>query len=156
MPRRREVEKREVLPDPKFNSTELSKFINILMESGKKAVAEKIVYDALEIIHTKTKKEPLEVFKEAMTAIKPLVELKSRRVGGANYQIPVEVIPSRQVALAMRWLRDAARKRGEKSMGIRLANELMEAIDGRGAAFKRREETHKMAEANRAFAHFRY
>lgn len=156
MPRRREVEKREVLPDPKFNSTELSKFINILMESGKKAVAEKIVYDALEIIHNKTKKESLEVFKEAMAAIKPLVELKSRRVGGANYQIPVEVAPSRQVALAMRWIRDAARKRGEKSMGIRLANELMEAIDGRGAAFKRREETHKMAEANRAFAHFRY
>ena len=128
MPRRREVEKRDILPDPKFNSTELSKFINILMESGKKAVAEKIVYDALEIIENKTKKNALEVFQQAMGAVKPLVELKSRRVGGANYQIPVEVIPSRQVALAMRWIRDAARKRGEKSMGIRLANELLEAL----------------------------
>ncbi|MFN8769811.1 MAG: 30S ribosomal protein S7 [Neisseriaceae bacterium] len=156
MPRRREVEKRQVLPDPKFNSTELSKFINILMESGKKAVAEKIVYGALEIVHNKTKKDSLEVFKEAMDAVKPLVELKSRRIGGANYQIPVEVNPVRQVALAMRWLRDAARKRGEKSMALRLANELTEAIEGRGSAVKRREETHKMAEANRAFAHFRY
>ena len=156
MPRRREVAKRDILPDPKFNSTELSKFINILMESGKKAVAEKIVYDALEIIENKTKKNALEVFQQAMGAVRPLVELKSRRVGGANYQIPVEVIPSRQVALAMRWIRDAARKRGEKSMGIRLANELLEAIDGRGSAMKRREETHKMAEANKAFAHFRY
>lgn len=156
MPRRREVEKRVILPDPKFNSTELSKFINIIMERGKKAVAEKIVYNALEIINNKTKKDSLEVFKKAMEAVKPLVELKSRRVGGANYQIPVEVIPSRQVALAMRWIRDAARKRGEKSMDIRLANELMEATDGRGSAVKRREETHKMAEANKAFAHFRY
>ncbi|MBY0379315.1 MAG: 30S ribosomal protein S7 [Burkholderiales bacterium] len=156
MPRRREVEKRDILPDPKFNSTELSKFINILMESGKKAVAEKIVYDALAIIENKTKKNALEVFQQAMGAVRPLVELKSRRVGGANYQIPVEVIPSRQVALAMRWIRDAARKRGEKSMGIRLAHELLEAVDGRGSAMKRREETHKMAEANKAFAHFRY
>lgn len=156
MPRRREIEKRNILPDPKFNSTELSKFINIIMESGKKAVAEKIVYDALEIIYNKTKKDSLEVFKHAMDAVKPLVELKSRRVGGANYQIPVEVVPGRQVALAMRWIRDAARKRGEKSMGIRLANELLEAIDGRGSAMKRRDETHKMAEANKAFAHFRY
>jgi len=156
MPRRREIEKRAILPDPKFANTELSKFINILMVSGKKAVAEKIVYDALDIIHNKTKKNSIEVFVQALEAVKPLVELKSRRVGGANYQIPVEVIPSRQVALAMRWIRDAARKRGEKSMGIRLANELLEAIDGRGSAMKRREETHKMAEANRAFAHFRY
>ena len=156
MPRRREVEKRVILPDPKFNSTELSKFINIIMERGKKAVAEKIVYNALEIINNKTKKDSLEVFKKAMEAVKPLVELKSRRVGGANYQIPVEVIPSRQVALAMRWIRDAARKRGEKSMDIRLANDLMEATDCRGSAVKRREETHKMAEANKAFAHFRY
>ncbi len=156
MPRRREIEKRETLPDPKFGSTDLSKFINILMKSGKKAVAEKIVYDALDIINKKIKKDGIEVYKEAMNAVKPVVELKSRRVGGANYQIPIEVIPSRQVALAMRWIRDAARKRGEKSMAIRLANELMEAVDGRGAAMKRREETHKMAEANRAFAHFRY
>jgi small subunit ribosomal protein S7 len=156
MPRRREVAKREILPDPKFNSTELSKFINIIMERGKKAIAEKIVYNALDIITNKTKKNSIEVFKQAMESVKPIVELKSRRVGGANYQIPVEVIPSRQVALAMRWIRDAARKRSEKSMDIRLANELLEAIDGRGAAFKRREETHKMAEANKAFAHFRY
>jgi len=156
MPRRREVEKRNILPDPKFNSTELSKFINIIMESGKKAVAEKIVYNALDIVHNKTKKDGLEVFRQAMDAIKPIVELKSRRVGGANYQIPVEVAPVRQVALAMRWMRDAARKRGEKSMDMRLANEMLEAIEGRGAAMKRREETHKMAEANKAFAHFRY
>lgn len=156
MPRRREVEKRQVLPDPKYKSTELSKFINILMECGKKSVAEKIVYDALEIAENKTKKTGIEVFSQAMDAIKPVVELKSRRVGGANYQIPVEVAPSRQIALAMRWMRDAARKRGEKSMGIRLANEMMEALEGRGAAMKRREETHKMAEANKAFAHFRY
>ena len=156
MPRRREVEKRVILPDPKFSSTELSKFINIIMERGKKAVAEKIVYNALDIISQKTKKDSLDVFKKAMEAVKPLVELKSRRVGGANYQIPIEVIPARQVALAMRWIRDAARKRGEKSMDIRLANELMEAVDGRGSAFKKREEVHKMAEANKAFAHFRY
>jgi len=156
MPRRRTVDKRRILPDPKFNSTELSKFINILMERGKKSIAEKIVYDALDIMQNKTKKESLELFKQAMEAIKPVVELKSRRVGGANYQIPIEVAPSRQIALAMRWIRDAARKRGEKSMGQRLANELLEALEGRGAAMKRREETHKMAEANKAFAHFRY
>lgn len=156
MPRRREVEKRKVLPDPKYHSTELSKFINILMECGKKSVAEKIVYDALEIAQNKTKKDGLAVFNQAMEAVKPVVELKSRRVGGANYQIPVEVAPGRQVALAMRWLRDAARKRGEKSMAQRLGNEMVEAIEGRGSAMKRREETHKMAEANKAFAHFRY
>lgn len=156
MPRRREVEKRKVLPDPKFGSQALSKFVNIIMESGKKAVAEKIVYGALEIITNKSKKDGIEVFNQALDAVKPVVELKSRRVGGANYQIPIEVAPERQVALAMRWLRDAARKRGEKSMDIRLANELLEAVEGRGAAIKRREETHKMAEANRAFAHFRY
>jgi len=156
MPRRREVEKRQVLPDPKFGSQTLSKFMNIIMESGKKAVAEKIVYGALDIVSNKSKKEGIEVFNQALDAVKPVVELKSRRVGGANYQIPVEVAPERQVALAMRWLRDAARKRGEKSMDIRLANEMMEAIEGRGAAMKRREETHRMAEANKAFAHFRY
>ena len=156
MPRRREVEKRSVLPDPKFNSTDLSKFINILMESGKKSVAEKIVYDALEIIANKTKKDAIEVFNNALVAVKPVVELKSRRVGGANYQIPIEVAPVRQMALAMRWLRDAARKRGEKTMNQRLANEMMEAVEGRGAAMKKRDEVHKMAEANKAFAHFRY
>jgi small subunit ribosomal protein S7 len=156
MPRRREVEKRNVLPDPKFGSQTLSKFMNIIMESGKKAVAEKIVYGALDIASTKSKKDAIEIFTQALEAVKPIVELKSRRVGGANYQIPIEVAPERQVALAMRWLRDAARKRGEKSMDIRLANEMMEAIEGRGAAMKRREEVHRMAEANKAFAHFRY
>lgn len=156
MPRRREVEKRQVLPDPKFGSQTLSKFMNIIMESGKKAVAEKIVYGALDIVANKSKKDGIEVFNQALEAVKPVVELKSRRVGGANYQIPIEVAPERQVALAMRWLRDAARKRGEKSMDIRLANEMMEALEGRGAAMKRRDEVHRMAEANKAFAHFRY
>lgn len=156
MPRRREVEKRNVLPDPKFGSQTLSKFMNIIMESGKKAVAERIVYGALDIVANKSKKEGIEVFNQALEAVKPVVELKSRRVGGANYQIPIEVAPARQMALAMRWLRDAARKRGEKSMDVRLANEMMEAIEGRGSAMKRREETHRMAEANKAFAHFRY
>lgn len=156
MSRRREVEKRKILPDPKYNSVELSKFINIIMERGKKSVAEKIVYDALSTAQNKTKKEGLEIFSLAMNAVKPMVELKTRRVGGANYQIPVSVVPERQIALAMRWIRDAARKRSEKSMGIRLGNEMMEAIEGRGAAMKRRDETHKMAEANKAFAHFRY
>ncbi|MBX9599083.1 MAG: 30S ribosomal protein S7 [Neisseriales bacterium] len=156
MPRRREVEKRNVLPDPKFGSQTLSKFMNIIMESGKKAVAEKIVYGALDIASTKSKKDAIEIFTQALEAVKPIVELKSRRVGGANYQIPIEVAPERQVALAMRWLRDAARKRGEKSMDIRLANEMLEALEGRGAAMKKREEIHRMAEANKAFAHFRY
>ena len=156
MPRRREVEKRNILPDPKFGSQVLSKFMNIIMESGKKAVAEKIVYGALDIAETKSKKEAIDIFTQALEAVKPVVELKSRRVGGANYQIPIEVAPSRQVALAMRWLRDAARKRGEKSMDIRLAHEMLEAIEGRGAAMKKREEIHRMAEANKAFAHFRY
>jgi small subunit ribosomal protein S7 len=150
MPRRREVEKRNILPDPKFGSQVLSKFMNIIMESGKKAVAEKIVYGALDIAATKSKKEAIDIFTQALEAVKPVVELKSRRVGGANYQIPIEV------ALAMRWLRDAARKRGEKSMDIRLAHEMLEAIEGRGAAMKKREEIHRMAEANKAFAHFRY
>ena len=156
MPRRREVEKRNVLPDPKFGSQTLSKFMNIIMESGKKAVAEKIVYGALDIASTKSKKDAIEIFTQALEAVKPIVELKSRRVGGANYQIPIEVAPERQVALAMRWLRDAARKRGEKSMDIRLANEMLEALEGRGAAMKKREEIHRMAEANKAFAHFRH
>lgn len=156
MSRRNAAEKRSVLPDPKFSSIMLSKFINVLMERGKKSVAEKIVYNALDIVTKKTKKDALEIFNEAIDAVKPVVELKSRRVGGANYQIPIEVAPNRQLALAMRWIRDAARKRGEKSMDVRLANEMMEALDGRGAAMKRRDETHKMAEANKAFAHFRF
>ncbi|MEW6100427.1 MAG: 30S ribosomal protein S7 [Pseudomonadota bacterium] len=156
MPRRREVPKREVLPDPKFGNVDLSKFMNVIMESGKKAVAERIVYGALDQIEKKSGKEPLEVFLTALNNVKPLVEVKSRRVGGANYQVPVEVRPVRRVALAMRWLKESARKRGEKSMSQRLANELLEAAEGRGGAMKKRDEVHRMAEANRAFSHFRF
>ncbi|MEO1766397.1 30S ribosomal protein S7 [Thiobacter aerophilum] len=156
MPRRREVPKREILPDPKFGSAEVSKFINVLMIGGKKSVAERIMYGALEQIAKKSGKDPVEVFSQALANARPMVEVKSRRVGGANYQVPVEVRPSRRMALAMRWLRDAARKRGEKSMGMRLANELMDAAEGRGGAVKKREEVHRMAEANKAFSHFRF
>ena len=156
MPRRREVPKREILPDPKFGSVELAKFMNVVMLSGKKAVAERIVYGALDQIQAKTGKEPIEVFNAAINNIKPVVEVKSRRVGGANYQVPVEVRPVRRLALAMRWLREAAKKRGEKSMDLRLAGELMDAAEGRGGAMKKREDTHKMAEANKAFSHFRW
>ncbi len=156
MPRRREVPKREILPDPKFGSVDLAKFMNVVMLSGKKAVAERIIYGALDQIQAKTGKEPLEVFNTAINNIKPVVEVKSRRVGGANYQVPVEVRPVRRLALAMRWLREAAKKRGEKSMDLRLAGELLDAAEGRGGAMKKREDTHKMAEANKAFSHFRW
>ena len=156
MPRRREIPKREILPDPKYSSVEVAKFVNVLMRAGKKSVAESIIYGALEQIKKKTSKDPLEVFTAAVNNVKPMVEVKSRRVGGANYQVPVEVRPVRRTALAMRWLREAARKRGEKSMGMRLANELMEAAEGRGGAMKKRDEVHRMAEANKAFAHYRY
>ena len=156
MPRRREVPKREILPDPKFGSVELAKFMNVVMLSGKKAVAERIIYGAFDHIQAKTGKEPIEVFNTAINNIKPVVEVKSRRVGGANYQVPVEVRPVRRLALAMRWLREAAKKRGEKSMDLRLAGELIDASEGRGAAMKKREDTHKMAEANKAFSHFRW
>ena len=156
MPRRREVPKREILPDPKFGSVDLAKFMNVVMLSGKKAVAERIVYGAFDQIQAKTGKEPIEVFNTAINNIKPVVEVKSRRVGGANYQVPVEVRPVRRLALAMRWLREAAKKRGEKSMDMRLAGELMDAAEGRGGAMKKREDTHKMAEANKAFSHFRW
>jgi len=156
MPRRREVPKREILPDPKFGNVEVSKFVNVLMTGGKKAVAERIIYGAFEQIQAKSGKDPLEVFGLAINNIKPIVEVKSRRVGGANYQVPVEVRPSRRLALSMRWLREAARKRSEKSMGQRLAGELLEASEGRGAAMKKREEVHRMAEANKAFSHFRF
>jgi len=156
MPRRREVPKREILPDPKYGNIELSKFMNVIMTAGKKAVAERIVYGALDIISKKGGKDPLEVFSTALGNAKPMVEVKSRRVGGANFQVPVEVRPSRRSALSMRWIRDAARKRGEKSMGARLANELLEASEGRGGAVKKREEVHRMAEANKAFSHFRF
>ncbi len=156
MPRRREVPKREILPDPKFGSQDVSKFINVIMQAGKKAVAERIVYGAFDIIVNKGGKDPLEVFSTALGNIKPVVEVKSRRVGGANYQVPVEVRPSRRMALSMRWLREAARKRAEKSMAQRLAGELMEAAEGRGSAMKKREEVHRMAEANKAFSHYRF
>ena len=156
MPRRREVPKREILPDPKFSSAELTKFVNVIMLDGKKAVAERIVYGALDQIAKKSGKDPLEVFTLAINNVKPMVEVKSRRVGGANYQVPVEVRPVRRLALAMRWLREAAKKRGEKSMPLRLAGELAEAAEGRGGAMKKREEVHRMAEANKAFAHFRF
>ena len=156
MPRRREVPKRDILPDPKFGSEEVSKFVNVLMTRGKKSVAERILYGAFEQITEKSGKDALEVFTTALVNLRPVVEVKSRRVGGANYQVPVEVRPSRRSALAMRWMRDAARKRGEKSMGLRLAAELLEASEGRGSAMKKREEVHRMAEANKAFSHFRF
>jgi small subunit ribosomal protein S7 len=156
MPRRREVPKRNILPDPKFGSQEVSKFVNVLMTGGKKSTAESILYGALDQVEQKSGKNPLEVFTTAINNLRPVVEVKSRRVGGANYQVPVEVRPVRRTALAMRWLRDAARKRGEKSMGLRLAAELVEASEGRGAAMKKREEVHRMAEANKAFSHFRF
>jgi small subunit ribosomal protein S7 len=156
MPRRREVPKRIVLPDPKFGSVDLSKFVNVLMESGKKSVAESIVYNAMETISKRAGKDPLEVFQLALNNARPMVEVKSRRVGGANYQVPVEVRATRRSALAMRWLREAARKRGEKSMGARLAGELIDASEGRGGAIKKREEVHRMAEANKAFSHYRF
>ena len=156
MPRRREVPKREILPDPKFGNVDLSKFMNVIMEGGKKAVAERIIYGALEQIEKKTGKDPLETFTTALNNVKPVVEVKSRRVGGANYQVPVEVRPVRRMALSMRWIKMAARKRSEKSMALRLANELIEATEGRGGAMKRRDEVHRMAEANKAFSHFRF
>ncbi len=156
MPRRREVPKRDILPDPKFGNQEVAKFVNVIMNSGKKSVAERIVYGAFEQIEKKSGKNPVEVFSAALANIRPVVEVKSRRVGGANYQVPVEVRPARRSALAMRWLKESARKRGEKSMGQRLAGELLDAAEGRGGAMKKREEVHRMAEANKAFSHFRF
>jgi len=156
MPRRREVPKRDILPDPKFGNVEVSKFVNVIMTSGKKSVAERIVYGAFSVISQKSGKDPVDVFASAINNVKPIVEVKSRRVGGANYQVPVEVRPSRRLALSMRWIREAARKRSEKSMDQRLATELLEASEGRGAAMKKREEVHRMAEANKAFSHFRF
>jgi small subunit ribosomal protein S7 len=157
MPRRRVVGQRKILPDPKFHSELLAKFINILMVDGKKSTAEKIVYGALDILSEKnTEKEHLDLFEEALENIRPQVEVKSRRVGGSTYQVPVEVRPVRRNALAMRWLVEAARKRGEKSMAQRLANEMIDASDSKGAAVKKREDVHRMAEANKAFAHYRW
>ncbi|HMU64488.1 MAG: 30S ribosomal protein S7 [Nitrosomonas sp.] len=156
MSRRREIPKREILPDPKYSNIEVAKFVNVLMTRGKKSVAERIIYGALSQVEKKTGKNPVEVFTTALGNIRPIVEVKSRRVGGANYQVPVEVRSVRRNALAMRWLRDAARKRNEKSMGLRLAVELIEASEGRGGAIKKREEVHRMAESNKAFSHYRF
>mgnify|MGYP001369326799 FL=1 len=156
MPRRRSPEKRKVIPDPKFQDVIVAKFMNHIMKDGKKSVAEKIVYGAFNIVDKDKKSDPVEVFKKALDEVGPVVEVKSRRVGGATYQVPVEVRPSRRQALAMRWLVDAARKRNEKSMDQRLAGELSDAAVGRGAAVKKKEDVHKMAEANKAFSHFRF
>ena len=154
--RRRRAPVREVLPDPIYNSKVVTKFNNKLMWDGKKSIAEKIMYEALEIIEKKSEKKGIEVFNEAIENVKPLLEVKSRRVGGATYQVPVEVRPIRQQSLAIRWLVEAARKRNERTMAQRLANELMDAANKRGAAFKKKEDTYKMAEANKAFAHYRW
>jgi small subunit ribosomal protein S7 len=156
MPRRRVAAKREILPDPKHGSELLAKFINMVMVSGKKSVAERIMYGALDVVAERGKGDPMEVLEKALDNVRPMVEVKSRRVGGATYQVPVEVRPIRRNTLAMRWLIDAARKRSEKSMAQRLAGELMDAADERGTAVKKREDTHRMAEANKAFAHYRW
>lgn len=156
MPRRRVAAKRDILPDPKFGNVTLAKFINIVMVSGKKSIAEGVVYGALDGIAAKGNGNALEIFDKALESIQPAVEVKSRRVGGATYQVPVEVRPSRRMALAMRWLVDAARSRGEKSMAQRLANEMIDAAEGKGSAVKKREDVHRMAEANKAFSHYRF
>lgn len=156
MPRRRVAAKREILPDPKYGNVTLAKFMNHLMVSGKKSVAEKIIYGALDLVQERTSKDPIEVFDAALENIAPHVEVKSRRVGGATYQVPVEVRPSRRLALAMRWLVEYARNRSEKSMAQRLAGEIADAAESRGNAVKKREDVHRMAEANKAFSHFRF
>jgi small subunit ribosomal protein S7 len=156
MPRRRVVAKRVILPDPKFKDRLVAKFINSLMYQGKKGVGEQIFYDAMDIIADKTKNDPIRVFKKAMDNIKPIIEVKARRVGGSTYQVPIEVRADRREALGIRWLIRYARARGEKSMRDKLAGEIIDAFNGKGAAVKKREETHRMAEANKAFAHYRW
>jgi small subunit ribosomal protein S7 len=156
MPRRREVPKRKVLPDPLYHDTDVTKFMNNVMLCGKKAVAERIVYGAFDVIHERTREEPLKIFHRALENVQPMVEVKSRRVGGANYQVPIEVRPNRKKALAMRWIISFARKRAGKSMREKLANELIEAAHNRGNAVKKRDDVHRMAEANKAFAHYRW
>ena len=156
MPRRREVAKRVILPDPKFNEKLVAKFVNALMLDGKKSIAEKIVYGAFDLIQERTGNEPVEVFKKALENVRPVVEVKSRRVGGSTYQVPVEVRYERRDALAMRWIVGFARGRGEKTMQERLAGEFLDAADNRGSSVKKREDTHRMAEANKAFAHYRW
>jgi small subunit ribosomal protein S7 len=156
VPRRRVIAKRVILPDPKFGDEGIAKFVNVLMERGEKSIAEKIVYGALDRVAEKVKGDPLEIFNKALDNLRPLVEVKSRRVGGSTYQVPVEVRPVRRTALAMRWLVDCARKRSEKAMGLRLAGEILDAYENKGSAIKKREDVHRMAEANRAFLHFRW
>mgnify|MGYP000919704468 CR=1 FL=1 len=156
MPRRREVPKRDILADPKYGSVEVAKFMNVLMTAGKKSVAERIVYDAIDSIEQRLKRPGIEVFEQAMRNVMPLVEVKPRRVGGSTYQVPVEVRPDRRVALGMRWIIGVARKRSGKGMSSKLAAELMDAANGQGATVRKREDTHRMAEANKAFAHYRW
>ena len=156
MPRRREVPVRRVIPDPKYNSELVAKFIRKIMRDGNKSVAEKILYDAFDAIESKTKQPPLKIFEQAVDNIKPVIEVKSRRVGGSTYQVPTEIRPSRRTALGIRWIIEFARKRSEKGMAQKLAGELLDASNHRGAAAKKKEDTHKMAEANKAFAHFRW
>lgn len=156
MPRRRTVERREVLPDPVYNSQLVTKFINGIMRRGKKSVAEKIFYGAMELIQAKTNDDPMKIFKRAVEQVKPQLEVKSRRVGGSTYQVPVEVPPNRQLSLSIRWLIEYAKQRHEKSMMEKLAAELLDAANNRGGAIKKREDTHRMAEANKAFSHYRW
>lgn len=156
MPRRREVPERIIVPDPKYDSKLVARFVKSIMRDGKKSVAEKILYDALDIIKEKTNEAPLKVFESAMEKAKPTIEVKSRRVGGSTYQVPTEIRPSRRTALAIRWIIDFSRKRPEKGMAKKLAGELLDASSNRGASVKKREDTHKMADANKAFAHFRW
>lgn len=156
MPRRREVPKRQILPDPIYNSQLVTKFVNVIMKDGKKTIAERILYDALDIIRERTDDDPMKVFKRAVDNVKPQVEVKSRRVGGSTYQVPIEVRPSRRLALSMRWLIQSAKSRGEKTMRLQLAGELMDAAENRGTAMKKKDDTHRMAEANKAFSHYRW
>jgi small subunit ribosomal protein S7 len=156
MPRRRDVPKRVIHPDPKFGDRLVSKFMNVIMECGKKSTAERILYGAFELVEERAKEDPVKVFKKALENIKPQVEVRSRRVGGANYQVPVEVRPERRIALAFRWLKDQSHARGERTMRDCLAGEILDAAQGRGGAVKKRDDTHRMAEANKAFAHYRW
>jgi small subunit ribosomal protein S7 len=156
MPRRREITKREVIPDPKYNNKLVARFINCLLRRGKKSISESMFYGAFDIIEKRTKEQPVEVFEKAVSNVKPLIEVKSRRVGGSTYQVPTEVMPERRVALAIRWLILHAKERTEKTMKEKLAAELIDAANNRGASVKKRESVHKMAEANKAFAHYRF
>jgi small subunit ribosomal protein S7 len=156
MPRRREVEKRDILPDPKFNNKLVAKFVNSLLKKGKKSVAESILYGAFDIIEKKLKEQPVELFEKAVNNVKPVIEVKSRRVGGSTYQVPTEVVPSRRTALAIRWLISNAQERAEKTMREKLSGELIDAANNRGGAIKKKESVHKMAEANKAFAHYKF